>query len=114
MVTGNKKNIGITKGHSILAHSRSSALEVDFSDTIKNFLKSRVCEDFIISRFQILCHCLKCWTLYIQAIFSVSEKSLNCAGWGLYEYLPAGRQVGKIKPLKYYILSAPFEFSELE
>jgi hypothetical protein len=24
----------------------------------------------------------------------------------VFEYLPAGRQVGKIKPLKYYVLSA--------
>jgi len=50
----------ITKGHSILSHSRSSTSE---------------------------------------------EFSLFIIKYILSEYLPAGRQVGKIKPLKYYVLS---------
>jgi len=50
----------ITKGHSSLAHSRSSTSE-GFSLFIIKYI--------------------------------------------LFEYLPAGRQVRKIKPLKYYVLS---------
>ena len=57
----------------------ASSFVFDFSDTNKNFLKSVVCEDFKISVFQVLCHYLKYWVLYIQAILFASEKSLDYA-----------------------------------
>jgi hypothetical protein len=69
----------ITKGHSILAHSRSSIPKA-------------------FGKFSLT-----------PLISPLGKGGLR----GVSEYLPACRQVGKIKPLKYYILSALYEWSGL-